>query len=79
MNNNCTFTFTAPLGPTTIILRVIQDATGSRVIIWPSTVHPTIGILPVISTAANAVDIISMYFDGTNYHLGIIPNTKTIT
>jgi hypothetical protein len=26
------------------------------------------GIDPTLSTAANAVDIISMYYDGTNYY-----------
>ena len=50
-------------------LRVIQDGTGSRTLAMPGTVKVIGGGAGVItlSTAANSVDIISFYFDGTNY------------
>ena len=63
-----TLTFTAPAGPTNLVLKVIQDATGSRVITWPATVKWGGGSAPTLSTAASAVDIIAFYYDGTNYH-----------
>jgi hypothetical protein len=42
------------------VLRVIQDATGSRLITWPAAiVFGGNRTLPVLSTAANAVDVFS--------------------
>lgn len=55
----------------TLILEVIQDATGSRLITWNSVFKWDSGVAPVLSTAANAKDILSFYCDGTNLHGGI--------
>lgn len=74
MTGNCTYTFTAPTGPTTLILKLIQDATGSRTATWPGTVLWPGGTAPTLSTAGNSVDIISMYYDGTNYYASSILN-----
>jgi len=63
-----TLTFTAPAGPTNLVLKVVQDATGSRVITWPATVKWPGGTAPTLTTTASATDIIAMYYDGTNYH-----------
>lgn len=68
MTGNCTYTFTAPSGPTTLLLKLVQDATGSRTATWPATVKWQSGTAPTLSTAASAVDIISFYYDGTNYY-----------
>lgn len=64
-----TVTFTAPSGAASgLIFKIIQDATGSRTITtWPATVKWAGGAAPTLSTAANAVDIVSFYWDGTNY------------
>ena len=69
LTDNCTFTFTAPAGVTNVILKLIQDGTGSRTVTWPSstTVKWAGGTAPTLSTAAGAIDIVSFYFDGTNY------------
>jgi hypothetical protein len=50
-------------------LRVIQDGTGSRTLAMPASVKVIGGGAGVVtlSTAANSVDLISFYFDGTNY------------
>jgi hypothetical protein len=50
-------------------LRVIQDGTGSRTLTMPASVKVIGGGAGVVtlSTAANSVDLISFYFDGTNY------------
>ncbi len=68
LTGNATFTFTAPLGPCNLILKLVQDATGSRNPVWPATVKWAGGAEPAWSTAASAVDICAFYFDGTNYY-----------
>jgi len=65
---NCTLTFTAPDGPGTFSIRLIQDATGSRTVTWPATVKWPGGTAPTLSTAANAEDIIAFKYNGTNYY-----------
>jgi len=65
---NETFTFTAPSNPCNILLVLIQDGTGSRTATWPGTVKWPGGSAPTLSTAASSVDIVSFYFDGTNYY-----------
>jgi len=65
---NCTFTFTAPAGPGSFILKVLQDATGSRTATWPATVEWSGGASPTLTTTASAKDLIAFYYDGTNYH-----------
>ena len=65
---NETLAFTAPSKPCSLTLVVIQDSTGGRTITWPSTVKWVGGTAPTLSTAANAIDIISFFYDGTNYY-----------
>jgi hypothetical protein len=63
-----TFTFTAPPGPGNLLLKIIQDATGGRAATWPATVKWPAGTAPTLTTDANAVDIVTFYYDGTNYY-----------
>lgn len=65
----CTFTFT-PLaaGVANLLLKLVQDGTGSRDVVWPASVKWRNGVAPNLSNAAGAVDIVSLYFDGTNYY-----------
>ena len=42
----------------TLILK--QDATGSRTVSWPAALKWVGGVEPTLSTAANAIDIISL-------------------
>jgi len=65
---NSTFTFTDPLGPGNFILKLIQDGTGSRTVTWPAAVLWPSGTAPTLSTAGGSVDLVSLYFDGTNYY-----------
>lgn len=62
-----TLTITAPTSPTNLLLRIVQDGTGSRTITWPVAVKWPGGVVPTLSTAPNAVDVISFYWDATNY------------
>lgn len=54
----------------TYIVRFIQDATGNRTITWNAVYKFPGGIDPVLSTGANAVDLISFYCDGTSMYGG---------
>lgn len=74
LTDNCTFTFDAPATPTNLILKLIQDGTGGRTVTWPAAVLWPEGTAPTLSTGAGAVDIITFYWDGTNYYGGSLLN-----
>jgi hypothetical protein len=58
-------------------LRIIQNSTGGWAITMP-TYHTSGGIPLVFSTAPLAVDILSMYYDGANYHCQIMNDSKVV-
>ena len=64
----CTFTFTAPASKGNVLLMLYQDATGSRTVTWPGTVKWAGGTAPTLTTAASSLDIITFYYNGTNYY-----------
>lgn len=69
MTASCIISFGAPAGPTNLVLKVTQGGTGSYTITWPGTVKwPNGGSAPTLSTAVGAIDIITLYYDGTNYY-----------
>ena len=51
---------------------LIQDGVGSRTATWPSGTPdvkwPSNGTVPTLSTGAADVDIITFFWDGTNYY-----------
>ena len=56
----------------TYILRVVQDATGSRTLSYGSVYKWPGGVAPTLSTAANAIDILTFVSDGTNMYGNIL-------
>jgi hypothetical protein len=65
----CTLSFTAPtVGVGNFLIKIVQDGGGSKTITWPATVKWPNGTAPTLSTAAGAIDIVSLYYDGTNYY-----------
>ena len=69
LTGNCTLTFTAPAGGVgNYQLLVIQDGTGSRTLTWPGTVKWAGGVASTLTLTAAGVDIISFYYNGTNYY-----------
>ena len=69
LTDACDITFVAPLGPSNLVLKVIQDAGGSNTIdwtaipvLWPAATAPT------LTAAGDSVDVITFYCDGTNYY-----------
>ena len=67
LTGSVTFTFTAPLGVSTRLLRLIQDGAGSHTVTWPATVKWPGGTAPTLTTAAGGVDIVSCYFNSATY------------
>ncbi|MGB2185104.1 MAG: hypothetical protein ACPH5P_00345 [Akkermansiaceae bacterium] len=63
---NTTLTLTASQ-PGDFVLKLAQDATGSRTVTWPANVKWPGGVAPTLTAAANAVDIIRFYYDGTDF------------
>jgi hypothetical protein len=66
LTGNVTFSaFTNPIAGQSLTLFVVQDATGSRTL---TSTMKFAGGSKTLSTAANAIDIITAYYDGTNYY-----------
>ena len=66
-DENQTFTFTPPTNAQNMMLWLIQDGTGSRLITWPGTCRWPGGVEGVLSTAGGSVDIVGIAWNGTNY------------
>ena len=76
----CTLTFTAPtLGPGSFTLKVTEDGTGGWALVYPGTVRAPGGVVPAITTTANAVNILAIYWDGSVYYIGAaLANVRAI-
>lgn len=73
LTDNVTYTFTAPTKPCNLLLKVLTG-TGSFTVTWPATVKWSGGVAPTITTTASRADIITLYFDGTNYYGSYVQN-----
>jgi hypothetical protein len=67
LTGNCTFTFSNPVAGAVYVLELWQDGTGSRTVTWPASVKWAGGTAPTLTTTANKMDLITLYYDGTNY------------
>lgn len=50
-----------------VTLILVQDATGGRTVTWPAAIKWPGGVKPVLSTAANAIDVVTIFWDGTEW------------
>jgi hypothetical protein len=66
-NSNETFTFTAPSKSCHLTLVLKQYSTGGQTVTWPGTIMWPASTAPTLSTGNNNIDIVSFYYDGTNY------------
>jgi len=64
---DCTFSFTAPAGPTNLLLKLVQDGSGQHDATWPGSVLWAKGKAPNLTNGGGAIDIVTFYYDGTNY------------
>lgn len=72
-------TFGAPtnmIAGSSLTLILTQDGTGGRTANWNAS-YKWMGGTPTLSTAAGAVDIVNVFFDGTNYVTGISKQDST--
>ena len=67
MTANCTFTLSNAVAGGAYVLRLVQDATGSRTYTWPGNVKWPGAVAPAAS-GANATDLINLYYDGTSFY-----------
>ena len=58
MAGNRTFTFSNGVAGSFYILKIVQDATGSRLATFPASVEWAGGSAPTLTTTASRVDII---------------------
>lgn len=65
---NCTLTFPTAAAGKSFMIALVQDATGSRTVVWPGNVKWSAGTAPTLTTTAAKVDLLSFYcFDGANW------------
>ncbi len=65
-SGNVTLTLSNPIIGATYRMFVIQGATA-RTLVWPAAVKWVNGQAPILSTANGAIDMVWLYWDGTNY------------
>jgi len=68
LSNACSYTFTAPDGVGNFLLRLVQDTTGGHAVTWPVNVLWPDSTEPTITATANAVSIVSLYYDSSDYY-----------
>lgn len=59
----------SPIAGQTLTLVLTQDTTGSRTLTLPASVKKAYGLSPVLSTAAGAIDILHLFWDGVSWHV----------
>ena len=62
-----TCNFTNPPGPCNLMLKVIQGDGSDEIGSWDGDIKWPSGNAPTLSTGNGEIDILSFYFDGTNY------------
>jgi len=68
LTGDTTLNFTPPEGATNLMLIVYQDVTGGHDVTWGSSaIKWPAGLTPVLSSSGSSIDVITFYFDGTNF------------
>ena len=68
LSSNTILTFTAPPNMSELLLYIVHAAnTTEYTITWPATVKWKGGVAPTITQTSNAVDIVRLVWNGTNY------------
>ena len=66
---NCNLAFADPAGACNLLLRLIQDGAGGHNVVLPANVLTSGGAAIALTAAAGSIDILTLYFDGTNYYI----------
>jgi hypothetical protein len=64
---NCNVTLSNPTAGMTVKVKMTQGGSGSNIVTWVTTVKWSNGTAPTLSTAIGAIDIVSLYYDGTTW------------
>jgi hypothetical protein len=62
------WTLSNPLSGQTVNMLISQDGTGSRTLGWPSSFKWPLGVAPTVSTAASAVDLLTLTYHSSTGH-----------
>ncbi len=63
-----TLTLSNPKAGASYVIKVIQDSTTPRDLVWPASVLWSDGVAIVITTTGDAEDLVTLFYDGTNYY-----------
>jgi hypothetical protein len=67
---NCTLTFINMTAGVAYALRIVQGGAGSYTVTYPAgSIYPNGGVQPILSTAIGSRNLISIYYDGSNYYI----------
>ena len=58
----------------TYLVKFAQDATGSRTVSFPAAWKWAGGVVPILTTTASKLDIVTLVYDGTNFYATIVKN-----
>jgi hypothetical protein len=79
LTGNCVLTFTGLNGPSRFTLKLIQGGIGGFSVTWPVGTFGSAAAAPALTAAVGSVDILAIYYDGTQCHVGMaISDSKVI-
>ncbi|MEI6437536.1 MAG: hypothetical protein WCO69_02155 [Candidatus Omnitrophota bacterium] len=65
---SCTYAFTPPQGVANLMLRIAHTNGVSYTPVWPGTVKWSGALAPTLTATNGVSDIVSCYYNGTNYY-----------
>lgn len=65
---DCSLPFNDPPGPAHLVLKMVQDGGGGNAPTWPGSLLWQDNIEPAWSDGGGDINILSIYYDGTNYY-----------
>lgn len=68
LTGSCTLTYSNAVAGKAYALRLVQGGAGSFTVTWPAGTKWPGGAAPTLSTAVGAIDLISIYYDGSSYY-----------
>lgn len=73
-----TLTLSNPKAGGVYLLFLKQDVTGGRTVTWPGTVVWSGGITPTLTTTGGRIDLVNLYWNGTNYFANVAYNFNAV-
>ena len=71
LDTNATFTLSNMTAGQSVSIIVTQDGTGTRTGAFSGVKFPS-GVVNSLSTGANDIDIVNIFYDGTNYYGSVL-------